>query len=74
MNRAPQDGAPARPGGTTSPANRYERIEDYSDLGLGTDEPAIRRFTRPTDKKTLAPAATGGEGKESIPHEGTDRV
>lgn len=54
--------------------NRYERIEHYSDLGLGTDEPSIHRFTRSTDKKTLAPAATGDEGNESIPHEGTDRV
>ncbi|MGV9827000.1 hypothetical protein [Gordonia sp. NPDC003429] len=53
--------------------NRYERIEDYSDLGLGTDEPEIRRFTRYTDKKTLAPAATGDEGKKSIPSKGQFR-
>lgn len=31
--------------------NRYERIEGHGDLGLGTDEPDIRRFTRLTDKK-----------------------
>lgn len=64
----PHDAAP--PGVATSPANRYERIEGYSDLGLGTDEPEIRRFIRITDKKTLAPAATGDEGKKSIPSEG----
>ncbi len=54
--------------------NRYERIERYSDLGLGTDEPDTRRFTRITDRKTLAPAATGDEGKKSTPHEGIDHA
>lgn len=49
--------------------NRYERIEHYSDLGLGTDEPSIHRFTRSTDKKTLADGQVD-EGKKSIPSKG----
>ena len=33
--------------------NRYERIEGYSDLGLGTDEPSIHRFTRAVERAEL---------------------
>ena len=33
--------------------NRYERIEHYSDLGLGTDEPSIHRFTRAVERAEL---------------------
>ena len=50
--------------------NRYEQLENHADAGLGTDGPEIRRFTRYTDKKTLAPAATGDEGKKSIHSKG----
>lgn len=53
--------------------NRYERIERYSDLGLGTDEPDTRRFTRITDKNAPADGQVD-EGNESIPHEGTDHA
>ena len=54
--------------------NRYARIEQYDDLGLGTDEfEGPRRFTRPTDKKTPADGQVD-EGNKSIHSKGKTHV
>ncbi|MDV7101650.1 hypothetical protein R4227_16385 [Gordonia amicalis] len=34
----------------TSTVNRYQRLDAYSDLGLGADEVGTRRFTRPCER------------------------
>lgn len=37
--------------------NRYERLEQYADAGLGAEEfEQIRRFTRPTEKTSARSA------------------
>lgn len=38
--------------------NRYRRLEDYADAGLGADEfEGDRRFTRPTDRGPISDPA-----------------
>lgn len=50
--------------------NRYARIEQYGDLGLGTDEfEGPQRYTRPTDKKAPVDGQVD-EGNESIHSQG----
>jgi hypothetical protein len=34
----------------------YDRFHRYADVGLGAEEPEIRRFTRPTEKTPVRSA------------------